>query len=619
MKIQSVTINKYKAFTKEEKIPIDGSNVFIYGENGSGKSSFYYALKDFFQSSVENVSMSALRNFNLTDGGTDCSVKVEFDEAVVRTLNETAKDTNTIEIIDANRLKSFLTYKHLLGVHNVKVSDKINVFELIINGVLKHFKSQVATGNVELSKLWHDVVSENKKNHGRGQPFHFVRDKKKSVERMAIKFNNALDALFHVAGADYLAPFVNRVLSKLYPNLHVEFTRRSITVNGVGRIVQAPAINLQVSDNGNSLDAHFPHFALNEAKLSAIAISIFLGAIAKQSPFSPELKPLFLDDILIGLDNENRLNLLNMLQEKDVPEDDKVFKHFQIFLTTYDRHWYEVAKLNLSGWKFIEFYKSNDGPQIIHNDKTPLEKAMAYFDAFDFPAASNYLRKECERLLKDKLLQTYIVEDGIKGLVKPPKLETLIERIITYYEDLGVEPPITLINSLQNYKSILFNPMSHSSLDSPIYRSDLELAFQAIQELTDLKFPQRTTVLDKGTALSLVLPAINYTAEVTLAKNIYMVEHNGSKTVTPIVIYFRTWQREGVEYAVPKGVLPPAVTNMERLVQIKSSPFSLQKAVEGLNVTYTDRGQPVIVEQNLLQSLSLLGDTLQNILEVSIQ
>ncbi|MBK9398580.1 MAG: AAA family ATPase [Saprospiraceae bacterium] len=48
MKIQNITINKYKAFTKEEKIPIGGSNVFIYGENGSGKSSFYYALKDFF-------------------------------------------------------------------------------------------------------------------------------------------------------------------------------------------------------------------------------------------------------------------------------------------------------------------------------------------------------------------------------------------------------------------------------------------------------------------------------------------------------------------------------------------------------------------------------------------
>jgi predicted ATPase len=92
MKIQNNTINKYKAFTKEEKIPIGGSNVFIYGENGSGKSSFYYALKDFFQSSVENVQMAQLRNLTLTDGGTDCSIKVEFDGDIVKTLNETTKN-----------------------------------------------------------------------------------------------------------------------------------------------------------------------------------------------------------------------------------------------------------------------------------------------------------------------------------------------------------------------------------------------------------------------------------------------------------------------------------------------------------------------------------------------
>ena len=49
MKIQNLTINKYKAFQRSENIVVSGKNVFIYGENGSGKSSVYYALKDFFQ------------------------------------------------------------------------------------------------------------------------------------------------------------------------------------------------------------------------------------------------------------------------------------------------------------------------------------------------------------------------------------------------------------------------------------------------------------------------------------------------------------------------------------------------------------------------------------------
>ena len=44
MKIQNLTINKYKAFQRSEDIAVGGKNVFIDGENGSGKSSVYYAL-----------------------------------------------------------------------------------------------------------------------------------------------------------------------------------------------------------------------------------------------------------------------------------------------------------------------------------------------------------------------------------------------------------------------------------------------------------------------------------------------------------------------------------------------------------------------------------------------
>ena len=617
MKIQNITINKYKAFTKEEKIPIGGSNVFIYGENGSGKSSFYYALKDFFQSSIENVQMANLRNFNLTDGGTDCSIRVEFEGGIVKTLNEETKDTNTTQITDANRLKSFLTYKHLLGVHNIKISDKINVFELVVNGVLKHFKSNTLTDNIELSKLWRDLLIEHDKKYGSGQEFYFARQKKASVESKAIKVNKALDHLFHSAGTDYLAPFVNRILEKLYPEMKIEFTRRNITINDWGRVEQFPVINLQVFEKGVCIDAHNPHFALNEARLSAIAISIFLGVIIKQSPFSRDLKPLFLDDILIGLDNENRLKLLNLLKETDVPEADKVFKDFQIFITTYDRHWYEVAKIHLSDWKFIEFYKSSVGPQIIHNNKTTLQKARAYFDAYDFPACANYLRKECERMLRSKLVETYTVGEGVKGLIKPINLETLINRLKEYYTELGIEPPNDLIDSLQSYKSILFNPMSHSDIESPIYRNDLELAFRTIEKLERIVLPKRTVIIEKGKIFNLSLPAINYTAEVEIAKDIYLVEHDGAKTETTISFFFKTWTREGVEFASPTGAAI-AITRIEKLERIKKSPFTLDEAVEGLNHTCTDRRVDNISVQDLKEALTLAeGDVLNDLIEKS--
>jgi len=49
MKIKTIEIKNYKAFYGKHTIKIGGKNIFIYGENGSGKSSLYYALKDFFQ------------------------------------------------------------------------------------------------------------------------------------------------------------------------------------------------------------------------------------------------------------------------------------------------------------------------------------------------------------------------------------------------------------------------------------------------------------------------------------------------------------------------------------------------------------------------------------------
>ncbi|KAA6333654.1 hypothetical protein EZS27_017958 [termite gut metagenome] len=145
MKIQNIIINKYKAFTKEERIPIEGKNVFVYGENGSGKSSFYYALKDFFQSSVESIDMSALRNFTINDGNSDCSIEVEFDGNIKNILNETTKNTNTPSITDANRLKSFLTYKHLSIHKKINIIFCSNILYYLSQIIFQCFKINVST------------------------------------------------------------------------------------------------------------------------------------------------------------------------------------------------------------------------------------------------------------------------------------------------------------------------------------------------------------------------------------------------------------------------------------------------------------------------------------------
>ncbi|TDW52733.1 hypothetical protein EV144_1011426 [Flavobacterium sp. 270] len=86
-----------------------------------------------------------------------------------------------------------------------------------MNGVLKHFKSATITGSVELGILWNDLHKEHAKEYGSGKEFYYARQKKASVERKALAFNNAINKLFLTGNPDYLAPSVNKILNELSP------------------------------------------------------------------------------------------------------------------------------------------------------------------------------------------------------------------------------------------------------------------------------------------------------------------------------------------------------------------------------------------------------------------
>src|SRR5690606_18124250 len=98
-------------------------------------------------------------------------------------------------------------------------------------------------------------------------------------------------------------------------------------------------INLKIDFFTKHIPKH--QYFLNEARLTALAISLYLASI-KVNPTKGALKILVLDDLLIGLDMSNRLPLLEILKNHfvDVKADDR----FQIIMTTYDKVWYELVK-----------------------------------------------------------------------------------------------------------------------------------------------------------------------------------------------------------------------------------------------------------------------------------
>jgi energy-coupling factor transporter ATP-binding protein EcfA2 len=343
VKIQSVEISRYRAFYGTETLHFGGKNVFIYGENGSGKSSLYYALKDFFKSKRESVDFASVENIFLDDSDQGSGkVQVNFKpEGGARNTEKTYSisargnslgSNNDVIIDDANKLKSFLTYKHLLGIHNVKRGDAINLFDLLVNGVLQHFKYSLTDGK-ELGELWTELNQEISKSTDRTYP---INRKRTVVNGILRKFNTAFSELFNPESPEYILRNIEPILDTFGHNVEIQLTYPQLRPTDDYFQLENKRVDIQVKYVGK--DIAEPHLFLNEARLSAIAISIYLSMI-KRHPQLIEYKILFLDDIFLGLDIGNRLPLLKILDEH--------FSDYQIFITTYDKPWFEYAKTYL--------------------------------------------------------------------------------------------------------------------------------------------------------------------------------------------------------------------------------------------------------------------------------
>jgi predicted ATP-binding protein involved in virulence len=183
LKIQKIEIKNYKAFLGTYTIQVGGKNLFIYGENGSGKSSLYYALKDFFQSSIENIDLNNLENVFVTEANKGkAGIKVTFKPGnKTYTLSSEEKnlgDSSDTMIRDTNKLKSFLTYKHLLDIHHLKKNQEVNLFDLLVKGVLRHFKYALTNGK-EMGELFDDLEMEIEKPTDRA--YHSNKKKRPSM------------------------------------------------------------------------------------------------------------------------------------------------------------------------------------------------------------------------------------------------------------------------------------------------------------------------------------------------------------------------------------------------------------------------------------------------------
>lgn len=65
MRIKKIEIQNFRAFYGNFEIDLGGKNLLLYGENGSGKSSLFYALKLFLESANAKTEFQNIGTFLL--------------------------------------------------------------------------------------------------------------------------------------------------------------------------------------------------------------------------------------------------------------------------------------------------------------------------------------------------------------------------------------------------------------------------------------------------------------------------------------------------------------------------------------------------------------------------
>lgn len=307
IKINIIQLNNFRFFGDDEKhnsFELNGQNMLVYGENGSGKSSLFRAFEFLTKPTISENEFDDNTNIFKSD---DTYLKFDFNNGeelqIDRDHLSLGNDYPFVEKLSVS--KPLLDYKHLLNVSYTQTSqiEEKNLYTFF-EKILEEYP--IDEEGKRLKELEDEEYFENFKK------------------------------IIH----EELFDDINLFLEKFQQNFKIT----AIELSGIGKkaYLKIEYFNKDISDY------KFHHF-LNEARLTALAISIYFSIIKKQFSLlgNNSLKILVLDDLLISLDMNNRMNLIDILKTE--------FNDFQIFFFTHDKALFEIFKDKMS-WKAYEIY-----------------------------------------------------------------------------------------------------------------------------------------------------------------------------------------------------------------------------------------------------------------------
>jgi energy-coupling factor transporter ATP-binding protein EcfA2 len=527
MRITKLELRDFRAFygyhnleladPKKPKNP--PKNLLLYGENGSGKSSLLLAIQAILASSRQDLPFADYSNIfsnQRQEGYLELSLYSGRKQPLtVHRWSTTVTTTHSPELQEAALVSGILDYKSLLKIYFLQAENtRIDLFNLLIPTLLGQCQNDADLGTDSgeprtFTQHWSEIhnhiatlnqeIQAAKTRHNRLHrgKYSTLNEKIEAIRHSLTSFNlglaSKLTALTTTAQSllQYFSYPID--ISFEFPGITAPDLPEDGIISEYCLTQQTAFLNVALRDQTLAR----PHHFLNEAKLSAIALSIYLAALLT-SP-QPRLKLLVLDDVLIGLDMSNRLPLIDILKERFLKEK---FESYQIFLMTYDREWYEILKQRLDGnkWLYQELYQH----KIDNTFEVPVWKqggdyltaAERYLQDNELISAALYMRTAFEEMIQVfcsnfELPVKYNLDakemsgewfwQAVKTVESSEKAKKNSGKAKKNPKN---QPyiPVTLANDVELYRKWILNPLTHSCIVS-IHRGELQRCLETLKNL----------------------------------------------------------------------------------------------------------------------------------------
>lgn len=517
--ITKLEIDGFKAFPTSFSLDFSRNgvacNLLVYGENGSGKSSIYYALHAFLQSVFK--SDEGAKYFRPDDTGNDeylvnihrigdivrhgysPSIILHLDNGKVLTFNRNGISSSTgnkFDLTQLNRSSAFINHSYISRFHSARNSETIDLWPIFYKDILPFF---IPSGETDYLSQIYDNINQ------------YVIDKKPRVTNRYVKdsvdnFNKSLKNFIEE---------INQKVSSIYNTYFKEEGEKDLVIKllyteesdpenkyqercywrflGIKKPFPAPHIGLYIYEikgkckwkrerrrrRKKEVEINKPQTYFNEAKLTAIALSIRFALLNLNKPADGRF--LALDDMLISLDMSNRMKVINFLL-------DVVADKYRIYLFTHDRLFYSTIKKRIAinktkndwimGGLYMHDIDENDEykpctpfPIFIKDKDMPLEM-MEYYAKHDYPACGQKLRKWCEGILDGlypDTLKKHI--DPTTGNTVDTTLNDRINSLSDYCEKESLD--YSDYKNLKIYKDNILNTVAHYDIVSPVYKEEI--------------------------------------------------------------------------------------------------------------------------------------------------